>query len=284
VPPVPCRPPRPAGSARYSRIAARSAAPRALSTVSVAVLLARLITFPFPVIRSAGTGFCFAPNGHMAGHRYFAPGASDVFLGHLYGGFPDVRFRSSPPWCLFTRGVEMEVPDLGHSPSRGGSEVGNTEAARSEYVFAGSRGDRAGTAAHSARTCGRGVVRPLCGGCRQIVWGERRARVPDRARRPDGQKPRAGESGHRFDQGAAATRRRGPASAPPLCLGRPARRTPGHTRWHGRSDWLIRCADRCCPQPCASRFGVPLEAAASRSPCKEGGGGPGHALPHCRKP
>jgi hypothetical protein len=34
----------------------------------------------------------------------------------------------------------MEVPDLGHSPSRGGSEVGNTEAARSEYVFAGSRG------------------------------------------------------------------------------------------------------------------------------------------------
>jgi hypothetical protein len=55
-------------------------------------------TFPFPVIRSAGTGFA-------------------LHLGHLYGGFPDVRFRSSPPWCLFTRGVEMEVPDLGHIPS-----------------------------------------------------------------------------------------------------------------------------------------------------------------------
>jgi hypothetical protein len=51
-----------------------------------------------------------------------------------------VRFRIGPPWCLFTRGVETEVPDLGHSPSRGRGEVGNTEAARGEYVFAGSRG------------------------------------------------------------------------------------------------------------------------------------------------
>ncbi len=59
----------------------------------------------------------------------------------------------------------MEVPDLGHSPSRGGGEVGNTEAARSEYVFAGSRGDRAGTAAHSGRTRERGAVRTLYGRC-----------------------------------------------------------------------------------------------------------------------
>lgn len=34
----------------------------------------------------------------------------------------------------------MEVPDLGHSASRGGGEVGNTEAARSGHVSAGSRG------------------------------------------------------------------------------------------------------------------------------------------------
>ena len=51
-----------------------------------------------------------------------------------------------------------------------------------------------------------------------------------------------------------------------------------------RSDGLIRCTDRCCPQPRASRFGVPLEAAASRSPGREGNAaGPGHALPHCAK-
>jgi hypothetical protein len=53
----------------------------------------------------------------------------------------------------------MEVPDLAHSPSRGGGEVGNTEEARSEHVSAGSRGDRAGTAAHSARTRKHGAVR-----------------------------------------------------------------------------------------------------------------------------
>jgi hypothetical protein len=91
------------------------------------------------------------------------------FLGHWCGGFPGVRFRIGPPWCLFTRGVEMEVPDLGHSPSRGGGEVGKTEAARSEHVSAGSRGDRAGTAAHSARTRGRGAIRPLCGLCIDLI-------------------------------------------------------------------------------------------------------------------
>jgi hypothetical protein len=58
VPPVPCRLPRPAGSARYSRFAARSAAPWALSTVmcggfactfpgqSVRLVLVFLCTFP----------------------------------------------------------------------------------------------------------------------------------------------------------------------------------------------------------------------------------------------
>jgi hypothetical protein len=59
----------------------------------------------------------------------------------------------------------MEVPDLGHIPSRGGDEVGNTEAARSEHVSAGSRGDRAGTAARSVRTRVRCAVRPLFGVC-----------------------------------------------------------------------------------------------------------------------
>jgi len=39
------------------------------------------------------------------------------------------------------------------------------EAARSERIRAGSRGDRAGNAAHSARTRGRRAVRGLCVAC-----------------------------------------------------------------------------------------------------------------------
>ena len=45
------------------------------------------------------------------------------------------------------------------------------EAARSEYVFAGSRGDRAGTAAHSARMSERAAVQGLCGDCPRGVRG-----------------------------------------------------------------------------------------------------------------
>lgn len=41
------------------------------------------------------------------------------------------------------------------------SEVGNVEAARCEHVSASSRGDRAGIAARSARTCRRSDVRVL---------------------------------------------------------------------------------------------------------------------------
>ena len=44
-----------------------------------------------------------------------------------------------------------------------GGEVRNAEAEQSERVSAGSRGDRAGNAARSARTRGRGAVRTVCG-------------------------------------------------------------------------------------------------------------------------
>lgn len=79
-----------------------------------------------------------------------------------------VPWRAVPdwsPWCLFTRGVEMEVPDLGHSPSRGGSEVGNTEAACSEHVSAGTRG----TEPESRRTAPAPAGAALCGRCAACV-------------------------------------------------------------------------------------------------------------------
>ena len=39
-----------------------------------------------------------------------------------------------------------------------------------------------------------------------------------------------------FDQGGAATRRRWPGVSAALCLGRPARRTPGHAARHTDQD------------------------------------------------
>jgi hypothetical protein len=159
----------PAGdAARYARIAARSVAPCALST---AIGGGSACTFPRSSVRRKARVALHLPRSFI---RW---------------GPPSVRFRIGPPWCLFTRGVEMEVPDLGHSPSRGGGEVGNTEAARSEHVSAGSRGDRAGTAAHSARTRLRGAVRAVCGSCRHIVADERRARGPEPGLGTDSQKP-----------------------------------------------------------------------------------------------
>jgi hypothetical protein len=92
-----------------------------------------------------------------------------TFPGHSCDEFP-LQCGSGlvPPGVCYSRSRDGGS-DLGHSPSRGGGEVGNTEAARSEHVSAGSRGNRAGTAAYSARTHGRGAVRSVHGDCLVIV-------------------------------------------------------------------------------------------------------------------
>jgi hypothetical protein len=69
-------------------------------------------------------------------------------------GFPPSAF---PDWssllAVYSRSRDVVFPT---SPSAcWGGEVRNTEAARCERVSAGSRGDRDGNAAHSARTRGR---------------------------------------------------------------------------------------------------------------------------------
>jgi hypothetical protein len=92
-------------------------------------------------------------------------------LGAL-GGFR-VPPSAFPDWSplLPVHSQSRAVPDLAlGSPARGGGEVGNMEAARSECVSAGRRGDRDGNAARSARTRGRCAARPVCGQCPGSVW------------------------------------------------------------------------------------------------------------------
>jgi hypothetical protein len=80
---------------------------------------------------------------------YPAPGR--VFWGRGGSGFPPSAFPDwSPLLAVYSRSTDVVFPT---SPSAcWGGEVGNKEAARSEHVCAGRRGDRAGNAAHSART------------------------------------------------------------------------------------------------------------------------------------
>jgi hypothetical protein len=68
----------------------------------------------------------------------------------------------------------MEVPDLGHIPSSGGSEVRNTEAARREHVSAGSRGPGRNRGTQRTHARGRCAVRSVCRVCRRIMRNERR--------------------------------------------------------------------------------------------------------------
>ena len=71
----------------------------------------------------------------------------------------------SPPDRLLTE-KSRRVPDLTLGTPRGGSEVRNMEAARSEHVSAGRRGDRAGNAAPAragTALCGQCAV--VCGVC-----------------------------------------------------------------------------------------------------------------------
>ena len=89
-------------------------------------------------------------------------------------GFPPVRLRIDPPSSLVLAEQSRSVPDLALGSPRGGGEVGNAEAARSERVGAGRRGDRDGNATHSARARGRCAVRPVCGRCAEVVRVPRR--------------------------------------------------------------------------------------------------------------
>jgi hypothetical protein len=90
-----------------------------------------------------------------------------VFFGAGGGsGCSPSAFPIGPPFCLFTRVVELQC-SRPRSLSCWGSEVGNTEAERRERVSAGSRGDRDGNAAHSARTRGHGA----CAASARVLYG-----------------------------------------------------------------------------------------------------------------
>jgi hypothetical protein len=85
-------------------------------------------------------------------------------------GFPPVRFRIGPPSC-WSRSRAVVFPTSPSGPPRGGGEVGKMEAARSERIRAGRRGDRDGNALNSARTSGRYAVQPLRGTVRRMCGG-----------------------------------------------------------------------------------------------------------------
>jgi len=93
------------------------------------------------------------------------------FPGHWCGGSRVLSF-AVPDWSPLLLVVSRAGVFLTSAPSSGG-EVRNTEAARCELVCAGSRGDRDGTAARSARTRGRCAapsVCEVCTGCARWCW------------------------------------------------------------------------------------------------------------------
>jgi hypothetical protein len=92
-------------AARYSCIAVRSAAPWALFHGHPCRFCLR---FPRSFVRRpARTAFPCTFPGHSCG---VAPVLFCLQLPRslVWWGPPSVRFRIGPPWCLFTRGVEME--------------------------------------------------------------------------------------------------------------------------------------------------------------------------------
>ena len=93
------------------------------------------------------------------------PGTGPWFAGPGGSGCSPSDFQPPFPLLLFCLQSRAVVFPTSPSCSLRGREVGNTEAARPLHIPPGSRGNRAGNAAHSARTRGRRAVRTVCGRC-----------------------------------------------------------------------------------------------------------------------